>query len=66
MELGGFAVVLRALLEPALVDGLVEGAFQAGVRAFALVKTLDDVPRLVAFGNLRQRKLIPFTVFSKR
>ena len=34
LGLGSRAVVLRALLEPALVDGLVEGAFQAGVRAF--------------------------------
>ena len=37
------------------VNGLVEGAFRTGFRAFAGVKSLDDAPGLFAFGNLFER-----------
>ena len=41
-----------------MIDGHVKGAFQAGVRAFALVKAFDDGPRLVAPGNFLQRLVL--------
>jgi len=47
-------MMVCALRQPCLVDWQVKRAFAANFRALAGIKPLNEVPELVAFGNLFQ------------
>jgi hypothetical protein len=49
------AIAFCAPFKPFLIDRLVESAFEASMRTSAGIKSFDDSPRLVTFGDFFQR-----------